>query len=85
MGIVAVTGFVDVSVAVESMKAGADDFLGKPFDPEILWHMLNKAADNRARHIEAEQATAYRQLAYTDALTGAPNRRFIDEFLVDAM
>ena len=84
-GIVAVTGFVDVDVAVQSMKAGADDFLGKPFDPEILWHMLNKAADSRARHIEADQATVYRQLAYTDALTGAPNRRFIDEFLVDAV
>lgn len=84
-GIVAVTGMVDVTVAVDSMKAGADDFLGKPFDPEILWHMLNKAADSRARHIEAEQAVAYRQLAYTDALTGAPNRRFIDEFLVDAI
>ncbi|HQW52286.1 MAG TPA: response regulator, partial [Tepidiformaceae bacterium] len=35
-GIVAITGFVDVDVAVRSMKAGADDFLGKPFDAEIL-------------------------------------------------
>lgn len=84
-GIVAITGFVDVDVAVRSMKAGADDFLGKPFDAEILWHMLNKASDTRGRHIEAEQAAAYRQLAYTDALTGSPNRRFIDEFIVDAV
>jgi diguanylate cyclase (GGDEF)-like protein len=84
-GIVAITGFVDVDTAVRSMKAGADDFLGKPFDAEILWHVLNKAADNRARHIAAEQATVYRQLAYTDALTGCPNRRFIDEFLADAV
>ena len=80
-GIVAITGFVDVDVAVQSMKAGADDFLGKPFDPEILRHMLNKAADNRVRAIEAEQAAMYRRLAYTDALTGSPNRRYIDEFL----
>jgi PleD family two-component response regulator len=84
-GIVAITGFVDVDVAVRSMKAGADDFLGKPFDADILWHMLNKAVDNRARRLEAEQAAAYRQLAYTDALTGCPNRRFIDEFIVDAV
>jgi diguanylate cyclase (GGDEF)-like protein len=84
-GIVAITGFVDVDVAVRSMKAGADDFLGKPFDAEILWHMLNKAVDSRARQIEAEQATVYRKLAYTDALTGCPNRRFIDEFIVDAV
>jgi diguanylate cyclase (GGDEF)-like protein len=84
-GIVAVTGLVDVDVAVGSMKAGADDFLGKPFDPEILWHMLNRAVDNRARRIVAEQAAVYRELAYTDALTGSPNRRFIDEFLVDSL
>jgi diguanylate cyclase (GGDEF)-like protein len=84
-GIVAITGFVDVDVAVRSMKAGADDFLGKPFDAEILWHMLNKAVDSRARQIEAEQAAVYRQLAYTDALTGSPNRRFIDEFIVESV
>lgn len=84
-GIVAITGFVDVDVAVRSMKAGADDFLGKPFDAEILWHLLNKAADSRARQTQAEQASVYRQLAYTDALTGCPNRRFIDEFIVDAV
>ncbi len=84
-GIVAITGFVDVDVAVRSMKAGADDFLGKPFDAEILWHMLNKAVDTRARQIEAEQAAVYRKLAYTDALTGCPNRRFIDEFIVEAV
>ncbi len=84
-GIVAITGFVDVDVAVRSMKAGADDFLGKPFDADILWHMLNKAVDSRARRLEAEQAAAYRQLAYTDALTGCPNRRFVDEFIIAAV
>lgn len=84
-GIVAITGFVDVDVAVRSMKAGADDFLGKPFQADILWHLLNKAVDSRERQIAAEQAVVYRKLAYTDALTGSPNRRFIDEFIVDAV
>lgn len=84
-GIVAITGFVDVDVAVRSMKAGADDFLGKPFDADILWHLLNKAVDTRGSRLAAEQAAAYRKLAYTDALTGCPNRRFIDEFIVDAV
>lgn len=84
-GIVAITGFVDVEVAVRSMKAGADDFLGKPFDVDILWHLLQKAVLNRGRRLEAEQAAAYRQLAYTDALTGCPNRRFIDEFTAESV
>lgn len=80
-GIVAMTGFVDVKTAVEAMKAGADDFLGKPFDPQVLWHVLNKARDSRAQRVEAANAMAYRALAYTDALTGARNRRFLDEAL----
>ena len=80
-GIVAITGAVDVETAVESMKAGADDFLGKPFDAEVLWLMIRKAVDGRARRVAAEQAELFRQLAYTDALTDRPNRRFIDEFL----
>src|SRR5690606_7556 len=84
-GIVAITGFVDVEIAVRSMKAGADDFLGKPFDAAIHWHLLNKATESRKRQVEAEQAAVYRQLAYTDALTGCPNRRFIDEFIIEAV
>jgi len=84
-GIVAVTGLVDVDIAVQSMKAGADDFVAKPFDPEILWHVLNKAIDLRKQRIEASQAQAYRQLAYTDALTGVPNRRYLDEYLEAAV
>ena len=84
-GIVAMTGYIEVDMAVRAMKAGADDFLGKPFDGDILWHMLNKAADSRSQRVEAEQARTYRHLAYTDALTGCPNRRFIDEVIVEAV
>lgn len=84
-GIVAMTGLVDVDVAVQAMKAGADDFLGKPFNVDILWHMLEKAMTARQQRIDADRAKAYRRLAYTDALTGSPNRRYIDEFLEGAL
>ncbi len=84
-GIVAVTGHVGVDVAVRSMKAGADDFLTKPFEVEVLWHIIKKSVGSRMGRIEAERASAYRELAYTDALTGAPNRRFIDERLSDEL
>ncbi len=82
MGLVAVTGRVDVATAVGAMKAGADDFLSKPFDAGMLWPVLNKALDSRRLRIAAHQALAYRELAYTDTLTGAPNRRYIDDALV---
>lgn len=84
-GILAVTGFIDVDTAVAAMKAGADDFLGKPFSIEMFWHLLNKAVDSRKQRLAAEQAEAYRELAYTDALLGCPNRRYLDEFLAEAV
>ncbi len=84
-GIVAMTGMAEIEVAVNSMKAGADDFITKPFDPGMLWHTLNKAIDLRRQRTEADKAEAYRTLAYTDALTGCHNRRFIDECLAEAV
>jgi diguanylate cyclase (GGDEF)-like protein len=84
-GIVAVTGHVGVETAVRAMQAGADDFLPKPFEVEVLWHVLDKAVASRRQRLEAEQAATYRKLAYTDALTGVPNRRYVEERLEAAV
>jgi diguanylate cyclase (GGDEF)-like protein len=81
MGIVAMTGMADVQTAVSTMKAGGDDFLTKPFNPDMLWHVLRKSVEGRRLHVEADQAVIYRKLAYTDALTNCPNRRFVEEQL----
>lgn len=81
MGIVAITGMADVQTAVSTMKAGADDFLTKPFNPEMLWHVLKKAVEGRRQRVDADQAVIYKKLAYTDALTNCPNRRFVEEQL----
>ena len=81
LGIVAITGMADVETAVATMKAGGDDFLTKPFNPAMLWHVIQKAVDGRKRRVQADQAAIYRDLAYTDALTNCPNRRYVEEQL----
>jgi FixJ family two-component response regulator len=52
--IVFITGHGDVSMAVRAMKAGAVDFLPKPFDAEKLFDAIAQAQSrpSRSPHIE---------------------------------
>ncbi|UGY16962.1 response regulator [Bradyrhizobium septentrionale] len=45
--VVLITGHGDVSLAVEAMKAGAADFIGKPFEDEVLLRSVHSALDAR--------------------------------------
>ena len=42
--IVFITGHGDISMAVRAMKAGAADFLSKPFDDEELFRAIEQAS-----------------------------------------
>lgn len=50
VAIVAVTGYSTIGIAVETMKAGADEFLTRPFSPDEL--MLAVASSMRRRRKE---------------------------------
>ena len=56
--VVLMTAYAEVPAAVAALKAGAYDYLAKPFEPDELTRVVDRAADRwrlvrRTRHLEA--------------------------------
>ena len=68
MPIIMLTGHADVPAAVESLKAGAIDFLEKPFDPLILLKQIHKALAMDGERL-ARRAVSSKNLAQLERLT----------------
>ena len=50
--VVVITGYASIDSAVEAMKRGAYDFLPKPFTPEALLAIIERAADRKRLALE---------------------------------
>ncbi len=53
--VIVITGFATVSKAVSAMKQGAFDFVGKPFTPDYIRVVVDRAIDKLALKAETEQ------------------------------
>ena len=69
--VIIVTGHGSIEIAVESMQAGAADFVTKPVPAAVLHLRIQKALEHART----------RRLASTDGLTGAYNHRTFQERL----
>jgi len=68
--VVLITGHGDVEMAVDAIKAGAWDFLSKPFDPEALLAATTRAAKARALTLENRQLRAAAEAQVANGLIG---------------
>ena len=60
--VIFITGHGDVAMAVRAMRAGAFDFIEKPFRDQDLLDRINQAlAHNEARHAEISALAAFSQ------------------------
>ena len=63
--IIIITGHGDVPMAVRAMKAGAVDFIEKPFNDELLLESIRNALamDQRLREVQSQRAEIAARLA----------------------
>ncbi|MEP1931866.1 MAG: sigma-54 dependent transcriptional regulator [Roseibium sp.] len=64
--VVLITGHGDVPMAVEAMRAGAYDFVEKPFDPDYIAEVVKRACGRRS--LVLENRTLRTQLADVNSL-----------------
>ncbi len=55
MPVIIMTGFASVETAVKALKNGAYDYITKPFDPDELVHLVNKAISHRRSEREVSR------------------------------
>jgi diguanylate cyclase (GGDEF)-like protein len=78
---VVITASNSVDIAVETMKAGATDYIVKPFHLEQIRIVVARALEMRRLREQAKKADFYKSLAERDALTGLLNYRSFQEVL----
>ncbi|WP_353189752.1 response regulator [Pandoraea pnomenusa] len=79
MPIVFMTGHGDIAMTVKAMKAGAVDFLAKPFRDQDMLDAVANALARDGQRLVAEQSSAALRAAY-DSLT--PREREVMGFVV---
>ena len=83
--IVVITGYATVDSAVEAMKKGAYDFLPKPFSPDQLRLVVNRALEKRRLELEAEELRAEAARSLRDVATEKGKVRTIVNCMADGI
>ncbi len=75
------TGFASIEYAVESMKAGATDFITKPLKFDHVMLIVNRVLETSALRQMAREREYYKDLSNSDGLTQIGNYRHFNHVL----
>lgn len=78
--VIIITGYADVYLAVRALKAGALDFIEKPFSSQVLLERIEEAIE-KDRQARKENATRAEFAVRLDSLT--PRERQVMDLVVD--
>lgn len=78
--VIVITGHGDVQTAVRAMKAGAFDFIEKPFNDQLLLDLVNKAVAHSLSSVET-QSQQSELITRRDSLT--PREQEVMALIVD--
>ncbi len=79
--VIVMTGFGTIDHAVESMKAGAADFITKPINFDHLNFVVKRILEKKMLEKIASQKDYYQELSFTDALTSLSNFRHFQQII----
>jgi PAS domain S-box-containing protein len=83
--VIVITGYATVETAIEAMKQGAYDFISKPFEPDQLRIVVNRALEKLRLTREAESLEEERRRTLSDLDTEKSRTRTIIESLPNAL
>lgn len=95
--ILMVSGNLSIDYAVRAIRAGAYDYITKPFELDLVEQAVKRAADHHKTIVEKKQYEAdledlvkqrteeLNHLIYHDSLTGLPNRTLFEDKLLSSL
>ncbi len=79
--VIVMTAYASIESAVEAMKAGASDFITKPFKLKHIMFVMERVMETKELREMAVKTEYYKKLSNLDAMTSLYNYRFFKEML----
>ncbi len=83
--VIVITGYASIETAIEAMKAGAYDYITKPFHLEQFMLIIKRAIERQMLLNNSNQANHYKELAIRDGLTGLYNHWYFHKRLKEEL
>lgn len=81
--VIVITAFGDMHLAIDALRAGAYDFVAKPFNMETIRHAVRRAATHRelSRKVERLEHALQQDISFDRLVGGSPAMRELSDLV----